>query len=304
MLTFVLRRLIQTLPVLLGIILICFTLLRFSGDPTNLLVSPHASAQERQIVRERFGLDRPWYEQLGKYLRFDLGLSYQQQRPVSQIVMEAAVVTARLTLGAMIVAIAIGLTAGLISAYRPNSAFDYASAAAASVGVSIPAFWLAMLLILLFSVHLGWLPLPSASAPGELKYLVIPVVTLGLISTALIARLTRGCMLETLTQDYVRTAQAKGISRVKMLLGHALPNAMVPIVTVIGTNLAGLLTGAVLTETATSMPGLGRVIYTAISQRDHPVIMGGCLFFAVVFIAVNLAVDILYGLLDPRIRHA
>ena len=199
----------------------------------------------------------------------------------------------------MIIAVTLGLFSGSVSAYRPRSAIDYASAAAASVGVSIPAFWLAMLMILVFSVKLEWLPIPRAGQ-GQLKFLIIPIVTLGLISTSLIARLTRGCLLEALTQDYVRTAQAKGISRSSALMGHAFPNALVPIVTVIGTELAGLLSGAVLTETACALPGLGRVVFQAISERDHPVIIGGCLFFACVFVTANLLVDILYGFLDPE----
>jgi peptide/nickel transport system permease protein len=179
---------------------------------------------------------------------------------------------------------------------------DYASAAGASVGVSITAFWLAMLLILVFAVKLEWLPLPQP-AVSDLRYFVVPVVTLGLIYTSLIARLTRGCLLEQLGQDYVRTASAKGLTRGQVLVRHAFPNALVPVVTVIGTSFAGLLTGAVLTETACALPGLGRVVFQAISERDHPVIIGGCLFFAVVFVTANLVVDVLYGLLDPRIRH-
>lgn len=302
MATFIFRRLLQAVPVVLGIVLICFVLLKASGDPTHMLVRQGASAEERLMVRERLGLNRPWYSQLGRYLMLDLGRSYRQERPVLEIVLDGAAVTARLALGAMIVAVALGLLSGILSAYRPHSSIDYACAAGASIGISVPAFFLAMLLILIFSVKLQWLPLPAPEA-GKLAYLVIPVLTLGMLSTALIARLTRGCLLEEMTQDYVRTGRAKGLPDLKALTGHAFPNALVPITTVIGNNLAGLLTGAVLTETACALPGLGRMIFEAISQRDHPVIMGGCLFFALIFVAVNLGVDILYALLDPRIRY-
>ena len=301
MLSFIVRRLLQAIPVFAGIVLICFVLLKLSGDPVNLLVSPRASEMERQKKREQLGIDRPWYIQLARYFKGDLGKSYRHDRPVRDMILEGAAVTGRLALGAMTVAVALGLCAGLLSANKPHSLVDYASAAASSVGVSIPAFWLAMLLVLVFSVKLQWLPLPRP-AIGGLQYFVIPVITLGLIYTSLIARLTRGCLLEALSQDYIRTARAKGLGRAQVLLGHAFPNALVPVVTVIGTEFAGLLTGAVLTETACALPGLGRVVFQAIMERDHPVIIGGCLFFAVVFVSANLAVDMLYGFMDPRIR--
>lgn len=302
MLPFIARRLIQSIPVSVGIVLICFALLKLSGDPVNLLVSPRASEMERQKKREQLGLDQPWYAQLTRYFRGDLGRSYRHARPVRDMILEGAAVTGRLALGAMTVAVALGLLLGLLSAHRPRSLVDYASATAASVGVSIPAFWLAMLLVLVFAVKLQWLPLPRPGI-GGLQYFIIPVITLGLIYTSLIARLTRGCLLEALAQDYVRAARAKGLSRTRALLNHAFPNALAPIVTVIGTEFAGLLTGAVLTETACALPGLGRVVFQAITERDHPVIIGGCLFFAFVFVAANLAVDMLYGLMDPRIRQ-
>jgi len=302
MFAFIVRRLLQSIPVFIGIILICFALLKLSGDPVNLIASPRASEMERQKIRERLGIDQPWHVQLARYFKGDLGKSYRHDRPVRDMVLEGAAVTARLALGAMTLAVALGLFFGLLSAHKPRSLVDYASAAAASIGVSIPAFWLAMLLILIFAVKLEWLPLPRPGM-GQLRYFIIPVITLGLIYTSLIARLTRGCLLECLSQDYIRTASAKGLSRARVLLDHAFPNALVPVVTVIGTSFAGLLTGAVLTETACALPGLGRVVFQAITERDHPVIIGGCLFFAVVFVTMNLVVDMLYGLMDPRIRH-
>ena len=302
MFAFIVRRLLQSIPVFVGIILICFALLKLAGDPVNLIASPRASEMERQKIRERLGIDQPWHVQLARYFKGDLGKSYRHDRPVRDMVLEGAAVTARLALGAMTLAVALGLFFGLLSAHKPRSLVDYASATAASIGVSIPAFWLAMLLILVFAVKLEWLPLPRPGM-GQLRYFIIPVITLGLIYTSLIARLTRGCLLECLSQDYIRTASAKGLSRARVLLDHAFPNALVPVVTVIGTSFAGLLTGAVLTETACALPGLGRVVFQAITERDHPVIIGGCLFFAVVFVTMNLVVDMLYGLMDPRIRH-
>lgn len=305
MASFVLRRLLQALPVFAGILLICFLLFKLSGDPTRLLAGERAPEYVRESIRHKFHLDEPWYRQLSFFangmVNGDLR-SYRHDRPVIEMILEGAAVTLRLALGAIVIAVAFGLLAGLLSAYRPHSWIDYLSAAGSSLGVSVPAFWLAMLLTLLFSVHLGWLPI-GGYRPGHLEYLVIPVATLGLISTALIARLSRNCLMEAMTQDYVRTARAKGLGGFRALVGHAFPNALVPVVTVIGTNLAGLMTGAVLTETTCSLPGLGRIIFQAISERDHPVILGGCLFFAFVFVFVNLCVDILYGLLDPRIRH-
>jgi peptide/nickel transport system permease protein len=306
MLTFVLRRLLQSLPVFLGIIVICFVLLKLAGDPVRVLVPEKAPAWQREKVRRQLGLDQPWYVQLGRYVadvaRGDLGASFRHHRPVREMVLAGAAVTGRLALGAMVLAVGLGLLSGIFSAHKPRSWVDYASAAGASLGVSVPAFWLAMLLTLLFGVKLGWLPVSDYEA-GRIEYLVIPVLTLGLISTALVARLTRSCLLDAMGQDYVRTAQAKGRGRLRVLLEHAFPNALLPVVTVIGTNLAALLAGAVLTETACSLPGLGRVIFQAISERDHPVILGGCLFCAFVFVGVNLIVDILYGLLDPRVRE-
>ena len=191
----------------------------------------------------------------------------------------------------------------IISAWRPNSLIDYASSLFATLGVSFPAFFLGMLLMLVFSVQLKLFPV-GGYKPGEISFLVLPCLTLGLISTASIARLTRNCMLETLSQDYVRTGRSKGLGKWPLLLAHALPNALVPIITIIGADLASLLVGAVLTETVFNLPGIGQVIKDAIFNRDLPMVMGCCVFFAVVFVGINLLVDLSYAFLDPRIRHA
>ncbi len=303
--TFILRRVLQSIPVFGGILLICFGLFKLSGDPARLLAGERAPEYVREEIRERYHLKEPLHRQLWFFVK---GLctgeleSYRHGRPVNEMVFEGAAVTMRIALGAIIIAVALGLLAGLFSAHKPNTLGDYCAAVGASLGVSVPAFWLAMILILFLSVRLELLPIGGYRA-GHVEYLVIPITTLGLIYTSLIARLSRNCLLEANTQDYVRTARAKGRTEAQVLMGHAFPNALVPIITVIGTNLASLMTGAVLTETTCAVPGLGRIIFQAISERDHPVILSGCLFFAIVFVVVNLAVDLLYGLLDPRIRH-
>ena len=301
MATFLFRRLLQSIPVFIGIILICFALLKLAGDPTNVLVSPRASEAERARVRENLGLNRPWYAQLGQYFKGDLGSSYREHRPVRDMVMESATVTIRIAFAATVLAVTLGLLSGLLSAYRPRTIVDYSSAVASSLGVSIPAFFLAMMLQLVFAIKLKWLPIPRPDASW--KFLIIPVATLGLLNTAMLARLTRNCMLSELSENYIRTARSKGRGPLRTMIGHAFPNILVQVITVVGTDLASLLGGAVLTEFACNIPGLGTLIMSAIKNRDHPVIVGACLFFAFTFVAINLLVDLLYGVLDPRIRH-
>lgn len=302
MAAFLFRRILQSIPVFIGIVLICFALLKLAGDPVNMIASPRASAAERERIRENLGLNKPWYEQLGKYFVLDLGTSYREHIPVRDMLVARAAVTVRIAFSATLLAVVLGLFSGLISAYRPRTIFDYSSAVASSVGVSIPAFYLAMILILTFSIWLKWLPIPRPEA--DWKYLIIPILTLGLLNTAVLARLTRNCMLEELSENYVRSARGKGRTPLGTMLGHAFPNILVPVTTVIGTDLAGLLGGAVLTETACSIPGLGTLILQGIHNRDHPVIIGACLFFAFAFVTVNLIVDLFYGVLDPRIRQS
>jgi peptide/nickel transport system permease protein len=259
-------------------------------------------------VKEFYGLDKPLHQQFATYMgrlaRGDLGVSIVNHGlPVRDMITDGLKVTLKLALGAMVIAIVLGVTLGVLSAWKPNSLIDYGSAVFAALGVSFPAFFLGMLLMLVFSIGLKLFPVGGYRA-GEISFLILPCLTLGLISTASIARLTRNCMLETLSQDYIRSGRAKGVSKSSLLLGHALPNAMVPIITIIGNDLAGLLVGAVLTETVFGLPGIGQVISGAIFGRDLPVVMGCCIFFALVFITINLIVDVSYAFLDPRIRHA
>lgn len=301
------RRLLQTFPVLLGVALITFALSEMSGTAIREMLGARASPEVKARLEKYYGLDRPWYERFQAYVwrltHADLGVSITNQgESVSKMIWSGMQVTFKLALGALLVATYFGIIAGIAAAWRPNSALDYTASAGAALGVSFPAFFLAMLLLLLFSVNLKLLPIGGYN-DGDVRYLVLPCVSLGLISTASISRLTRSCMLETLGADYVRTGRSKGVGEATVLLSHAFPNAMVPVVTVIGADFAGLLSGAVLTETVFGLPGMGSVIYKAIFERDLPTVMGCCIVFALIFIVANLIVDLSYALLDPRIRY-
>ena len=305
--SYLLRRLLQTVPVIMGVALIAFVLTELSGNPVREMLGPSTTPETIARVKAFYGFDQPGYQRFALYLghlaRGDFGVSILNHGlPVRGMILRGLQVTLKLALGALLVATFLGLLSGILSAWRPNSALDYAASFQATLGVSCPAFFLAMLLLLLFAVKLRWFPIGGYEA-GEVRYLVLPCLSLGLISTASISRLTRNCMLEALAQDYIRTARAKGLSAWPVLLGHAFPNALAPVVTVIGNNLAGLLMGAVLTETVFGLPGIGSVIYKAIFERDLPVVMGCCIFFALIFVAINLLVDLCYALLDPRIRY-
>lgn len=304
---FILRRILQTIPVLIGVALIAFLLTDLSGSPVLALMGPHAHPETRRRVEEHLGYNKPihtrFFKHMNNLIHGDLGTSISKEgKTVTEIVIEGFRVTARVTLGALFIAMTLGLTLGILSAWRPNSAIDYGSSVLATVGVSFPAFFLGMLLLLVFSVTLGWFPI-GGYEPGSLRHLILPCLTLGLLSTASISRLTRNCMLETLSAEYIRSARAKGRGDWRVLLGHAFPNALVPVVTVIGNDFAALLAGAVLTETVFQIPGIGTVIADAIFQRDLPVVMGCCVVFALILVTINIVVDVLYAFLDPRIRH-
>lgn len=305
--TYLLQRVIHTIPVIVGVALIAFILSELSGDPIRGLLGQSANPETIRKVKEFYGRDKPrpqrFVSYLSKIARGDLGVSIAKQGlSVTEMIVTGLQVTLKLALGAIIIAVSLGLLLGILSAWRPYSLIDYAASIFAALGLSIPAFFLAMLLLLVFAVKLHWFPI-GGYVEGEIKNLVLPCLTLGLISTASIARLTRNCMLETLSQDYIRSGKAKGLSEVRVLLAHALPNALVPVVTVIGNDLAGFFTGAVLTETVFGLPGIGSVMSEAVFSRDLPVVMGCCIFFAAVFVLANLIVDFSYVLLDPRIRH-
>lgn len=239
---------------------------------------------------------------MGRVLRGDLGRSYHQQRPVGEVIAERFPATLRLAVAATLLAVAFGLTTGIAAALSPGSALDHLLMGAAVIGISTPVFWLGLMLSLFFAVWLGWLPV-SGYGDGAMANLVLPALTLGALHTGTIARMTRSSLLEVVRQDYVQTARAKGLSEVTVVGKHALKNALIPVVTVIGIGLADLLVGAPLTETVFAWPGLGRMLVAAVGQRDLPVVMGAVLVFAVIYVLGSLLVDLAYLVIDPRVRR-
>lgn len=305
MLEYTVRRVLVALPAILGVIVIVFAMVRLApGDPALLLAGEFADQATVERVRERFGLDRPMHEQfvafVGNLAQGDLGRSTRTNRPVVEDLATFFPNTLELALGGILVAILIGIPAGVISAVRRNTWVDAVVTFLALLGVSMPVFWFGLLAILFFSVNLGWFPVAGR---GTFSHLVLPAITLGVSSTAIIARMTRSSMLEVLDQDYVRTASAKGVQRRSVVLKHALRNALVPVVTVGGLEFGRLMAGAVLTETVFTWPGIGRLLVDSILARDYPVVQGAVLVIATAFIFVNLLVDLVYGLIDPRIRY-
>src|SRR5947209_3550319 len=334
MLRYIARRVIALLPILLGVSAAAFLLIHLlPGDPATVYLGEHATPESVARVQHDFGLDRPLPVQYGVYLwhaiRGDFGDSLETHRQVIVEFLPRFPATIELSLGAITVALLVGVPIGLISATRPNSLLDRAGMFVALTGVSLPVFWLGLMLVYVFSVYFHTLPTAGQlginysltpvthidildglltgnfpAAGDALRHLILPSVTLSSYSTAIIARMTRAPMLDALHQDYIRTARAKGLAGRPVIIGHGLRNALLPIVTVIGLQVGFLLTGAILTETIFSWPGVGRFMYDSILFRDYPVILGGILLFSLVFVLVNLCVDVLYAFLDPRIRYA
>lgn len=305
--TYILRRILQTLPVLAGVALIAFVFSELAGSPIRGLLGQSTTPDIRKKVEAYYGFDKPRYQRFYDYMlrlsKGDLGVSIVQNgEPVTKLLVSGLAVTVRLSLGAIVIAIVLGVSLGILAARRPNSLVDYGASVFASVGVSFPAFFLGMLLIMVFAVRLKLLPI-GGYEEGQLKYLLLPCLSLGLISTASIARLTRNCMIEVLNKDYIRLARAKGVNENTAVLHHALTNALVPVITVIGSDFASLLTGAVLTETVFGLPGIGLKLSRAIFSHDLPVVMGACVVLSLVFVIANLIVDLSYSFLDPRIRY-
>ena len=301
------RRALALVPVLIGVSLTVFGLTAISlGDPVRAMMGQRGDPEVIARIRRDFALDEPIWKQyslwMGKLLVGDLGHSYHQQRPVSEVIGERFPATLKLAVGATLVAIVLGMSAGIFAALRRGSALDHLLMGAAVLGISTPVFWLGMMLILLFSVWLGWLPV-SGYGDGDLAYLVLPSFALGALHAGTIARMTRSSLLEVIGQDYIDTARAKGLPEWRVIGKHALRNALIPVVTVIGIGLADLLVGAPLTETVFAWPGLGRMLVASVLQRDLPVVMGAVLVFAVIYVAGNLLVDLAYLLIDPRIRR-
>lgn len=306
MTTFILQRLAQAIPVLLGITLFTFLMSHLvPGDPVQIFAGERELSPERAAqVRRQYGLDRPLWVQYRDYMadlaRGDLGRGLHSQRPVWETIREALLPTIQLTLAGLVVAVLLGVTLGVLAAIFRNSWIDTGAMVVALIGVSMPIFYLGLLLLFAFSFNLHLFP---ATGTGGWRYLVLPAVAVGFASSAYIARLVRSSMLDVLGQDYVVTARAKGVVERLVVVRHALKNALIPVVTFLGIQLAGLLTGAVVTETVFSRPGLGRVAVTAIGNRDFPLIQGTVLVAAVIYVVVNLIVDLSYAVIDPRIRY-
>lgn len=299
------RRLLLLIPILIGVSVVVFLLVHLiPGDPARVLAGQEATREDIEAIRHRLGLDAPLHLQ---YFRFaaglaggDLGESIRTGRPVVEELRVRWPVTIRLTVCALVAMILLGVPAGIISATRPNSVFDNTSMMAALVGVSMPVFWLGLMLMLLFAYYLRLLPTAGSTT---WKHFVLPALTLGLSSSAILARLTRSSMLEVMGQDFVRTARAKGLAERVVIYKHALRNALIPVVTVVGLEFGSLLGGAVLTETVFTINGMGRYMVLSIGFRDYPVVQGVVLIFALGFVLVNLVVDLTYAVVDPRIRY-
>jgi peptide/nickel transport system permease protein len=333
MTSYIIRRLLSLIPTLFGVSIIVFLFLRMiPGDPALALAGEHATEANVERIREEFGLNKPLHEQyltyMGKVLRGDLGRSILSRRPIMDEIRVRFPATLELSICALIVALVIGLPAGVISATKRNSPIDNIAMVGSLLGISMPIFWLGLMLNWFFAVRLGWLPsvtrldasidlqritnliivdsILTGNAEALLngiKHLILPAIALGTIPMAIVARMTRSAMLEVLEQDYVRTARAKGLAERVVTLRHALKNALLPIITILGLQVGVLLSGAVLTETIFAWPGIGRWLYLSILSRDYPIVQGMALFITVLFLVVNLLVDLSYALVDPRIRY-
>jgi peptide/nickel transport system permease protein len=305
MLTFIVRRLLLAVPVLLGVVfVVMLTVDLLPGDAVSLMLGEHATPDAVAALRDYLGLDKPlltrYVQYVGRLLTGDLGRSIQQNRPVAAELAEAWPATLELTLAALLLAAVFGVSAGIVSAVWPSSFFDALARVGSLFGLSLPVFWTGLVLIVIFAWWLPWLPVGGT---GSLAHLVLPAVALALPSTAMIARMTRSSVLEVLREDYVRTARAKGVRERWVVTKHALRNAAIPVLTLLGLQAGQLMGGAVLTETVFAWPGLGRLMVKAIFARDYVLLQGAVLVFALAFVLVNLLVDLSYGALDPRVSR-
>ncbi|MCS6825930.1 MAG: ABC transporter permease [Caldilinea sp.] len=302
----------QMILVMIGVTVLCFFMLKITpGDPATAILGVQASPQEVERLRRSLGLDQPWFVQLaiwaGNVVRGDLGVSYISKKPVGELILTRLPVTLELTIFSMLLAVLIAIPAGIISAVKRNTWIDYFFTGFSLFGVSMPSFWFGILLILVFSLWLGWLP-ASGYVPWNrgiwphVRSLILPGLALGLFLAGVLVRFSRASMVETLVQDYIRTARAKGLSNRHILLGHALRNALIPTVTIVGIQFGALLGGAVIIETVFAFPGVGTMLLTAVNQRDYPVVMGVTLVIALLYTVTNLLVDFIYMWLNPRIR--
>jgi len=301
--SYIRRRIWQAALVLFGVSVVVFMILHLTGDPAALLLPPDATAEDVARFRTAMGFDDPWIVQYGRFLKGALqgnfGESLRHGEPALPLVLERLPATFQLAGAGLLLALCLAIPAGIVSAVRRNTIVDYVSTVVALLGQAMPTFWLGIMLILVFSVRLNWLP---SSGRGDLQHLILPAITLGLFTTARITRLTRSGMLEVLGQDYIRTARAKGVSERPVVWKHALKNASIPIVTIIGIELGTLLGGSVITETIFAWPGVGRLSVQAIFNRDYPVVQAAVFILASTFVVLNFVVDLAYTWLDPRIR--
>jgi peptide/nickel transport system permease protein len=310
---YILRRLFLLIPVLVIVAVIVFGLVHLTpGDPASMMLGRDATIEQKEALREQLGLNKPVLEQFVDWslgaLRLDFGESLFIGKPATEAIFERAQPTMMLTVYSMIIAIVIAIPAGVIAAVRPNSLIDRLLMIMSISGAAIPSFFFGILLILFFAVRLGWLPSGGYVDIGEgfgqhLRYMVLPSFTLGFSAAGLLARLVRSAMLDVLNQDYIRTAYAKGLRQKRVVLRHALRNAMIPAMTVIGIMLANMLGGAVVIETVFNVPGMGRLIVQSVTRRDFPVVQAAVLLIAVIEVVVMLAIDIMYVFIDPRIRY-
>jgi peptide/nickel transport system permease protein len=304
MTAFLVRRLVRTIVVLWGVTTIVFVVTRLSGDPIALIVPPEAPRAEIERVRAQFGFDRPLPVQYGIFIRRavvgDFGQSIRQRQPAMRLALDRLPATLQLAAWSFLFAVVVGVPLGIVAGVRPRSLWDNLTMTVAVVGQAVPTFYLGILLIIFVAVRLGWLPVGGR---GDWKTLVLPVVTLGTYAMASIARLTRSAMLEVMSQDYVRTGRAKGLSELTVTLRHGFRNALIPVVTIMGLQFGTLLGGAVVTETIFAWPGLGLLAINGIGSRDYPVVQAAVFLAAVSFVIINLVVDLLYSQLDPRIRY-
>jgi peptide/nickel transport system permease protein len=331
MIGFIIRRTLVVIPTILGITIIIFMMLAITpGDPAELLLGERATTASLEAMREYLGLNKPLYVQYGIFLKrvakFDLGETIWTRQKVYIEIMERFPATIELTLAAMIISSFLGALLGILSATKQYSWFDYVSMLGSLFGVSMPVFWLGLMLMLVFSLTLGWFPMSGrlgvdidlttitnfhildailtknwAALKDALMHLALPAIALSTIPLAIVARMTRSSMLEVLRQDYIKTARAKGLSEVKIVLKHALRNGLIPVVTVVGLQFGILLGGAILTETVFAWPGIGKWLFDGVVKRDYMVIQGGTLLVASIFVIINLVVDLLYAVINPRI---
>jgi peptide/nickel transport system permease protein len=314
MVSYLIRRVLAMLPTLLIVMVVSFFLIHFiPGDPAAVMLGPHATVDQVEQLRHAMGLDQPITVQFGKYVsqvfQGDLGQSILFHMPVTKLMLQRAETSIMLALFSLIVVFCIGIPSGIVAAIKRNTWIDQVLLTTALLGASIPSFWLGLLLILTFAVRLHWLPssgYPPVFATGDLanlRYLILPAVTLGLSNSALLARLTRSSMLDVLQEDYINTVRAKGVSESRVILKHALRNASIPIVTVLSFTFAGLLSGTVVTESVFALAGVGRLVVESVLGRDYPTIQGIMLVVAFIYLFINFVTDVIYAFLDPRIQY-